>query len=167
MRARFRLSVRFLVLAVIASLSFGAIVVKRSIEYFQASAAAQTSVASVNAASFMDPVSPSCITAAFGTNLATQVAAATTLPLPTMLANVRVQVVDGNNVQHDAPLFFVSPNQVNYLVPDGAAPGTGRIMVNNGAGVVSQGTLRIADTSLGIFTVNVSVSGVVVGGCGV
>ncbi|MCI0387363.1 MAG: heme-binding protein [Acidobacteria bacterium] len=159
MRARFRLSVRFLVLAVIASLSFGAIVVKRSVEYFQASAAAQ-SVASVNAASFLGPVAPSTITAAFGSNLATQVAAAQSLPLPLTLAGVRVQVIDGNNVQHDAPLFFVSPNQINYLVPDGAAPGAGRLVVNNGAGGMSQGSLQIANTSLGIFTVNASGNGV-------
>src|SRR5262249_21464549 len=64
------------------------------------------------------------------------------------------------NVQHAAPLFFVSPQQVNYLIPDQAAPGAGRIMVNNGAGVVSQGTLQIANSSLGIFTVNSSGTGV-------
>src|SRR5262249_7407078 len=58
------------------------------------------------------------------------------------------------------PLFFVSPQQINYLIPDQAAPGTGRIMVNNGAGAGSQGTLQIANTSLGIFTVNASGSGV-------
>ncbi|HKQ72733.1 MAG TPA: heme-binding protein [Blastocatellia bacterium] len=160
MRARFRLSVRSLVLAVIASLSFGAIVVKQSIEYFQASAAAQTAVASVNAASFLSPISPSTITAAFGTNLATQTVVATTLPLPTVLGGVRVRVMDGNNVQHDAPIFFVSPQQVNYLLPDQAASGNGRIMIDNGAGVVSQGTLQIANVSLGVFTVTASGSGI-------
>ena len=108
----------------------------------------------------MGPVAPSTITAAFGTNLATQVALASTIPLPTTLANVTLQIIDGNNVQHAAPLFFVSPQQINYLIPDQAAPGNGRIIVNNGAGVVSQGTLQIANTSLGIFTVNASGSGI-------
>ncbi len=159
MRARFRLSVRFLVLAVIASLSLGAIIFKQSVDYFQARAAAQ-SVASVNAASFMGPLAPSMIAAAFGSNLATTVAAASTVPLPTNLGGAMVTVTDGNNVQHAAPLFFVSPGQVNYLIPDNAAPGSGQITVNNGAGGVSMGPLQIANTSPGIFTINSSGTGI-------
>jgi len=162
MRARFRLSVRFLVLVVIASLSFGAIVIKQSIEYLQASAAAQ-SVVSVNAASYLGPLAPATITAAFGSNLATRSEAAASLPLPATLAGVTVQVIDGANVTHPAPLFFVSPGQINYLIPEQAAPGAGRIVVNNGAGAVSQGQLQIANTSLALFTTNFSGSGLAVG----
>jgi len=151
MRARFRLSVRFLVLAVLASFSFGAIAIKQSVEYSQASAAAQT-VASVNAASFLGPLAPATIAAAFGNNLATRAEAAQSLPLPLQLAGATVRVFDGANVEHSARLFYASPQQINYLVPEQAAPGAGRIVINNGAGVVSQGPLQIANSSLAIFT---------------
>ncbi|MGE0129136.1 MAG: heme-binding protein [Blastocatellales bacterium] len=151
MRARFRPSIRLLVLAVLVSLSFGAIVIKQSVEHFQASAAAQ-SVVSVNAASFLGPLAPMAIAAAFGNNLAVRTEAAQSLPLPTQLAGVTVRVIDSANVEHFAPLFFVSPGQINYLIPGQAAPGAAQIIINNGAGVVSQGQLQIANSSPAIFT---------------
>ena len=42
-----------------------------------------------------------------------------TLPLPTSLADITV-LVDGK----PAPLFFVSPTQINYQVPENTAFGT-------------------------------------------
>jgi uncharacterized protein (TIGR03437 family) len=152
MRARFRPSIRLFVLAVIVSLSFGAIVIKQSLKYFQASAA--QSVVSVNAASFLGPLAPGAIAAAFGNNLATRLEAAQSLPLPTQLAGVTVRVIDSAGVEHFARLFFVSPGQINYLIPEQAAPGVAQIIVNNGAGVVSQGQLQIANSSPAIFTVS-------------
>jgi len=97
--------------------------------------------------------------AVFGSNLSTQTAVATDLPLPFNLKGVTAQVVDGANVSHPAPLFFVSFGQINLLIPEGAKPGAGRIVINNGAGVVSQGPLQIANTSLAIFTFNGSGNG--------
>src|SRR5262245_33025963 len=127
MRARFRPSIRLLVLAVIVSLSFGAIVIKQSVEHFQVSAA--QSVVSVNAASFLGPLAPATIAAAFGNNLATRLEAAQSLPLPTQIAGVTVRVIDSANVEHFARLFFVSPGQINYLIPEQAAPGVAQIIV--------------------------------------
>jgi uncharacterized protein (TIGR03437 family) len=46
--------------------------------------------------------------------------AAASTPLPTELAGVRVR--DALGVERLAPLFFVSPSQINYLMPAGAAP---------------------------------------------
>lgn len=152
MRARFRLSVRFFVLAVLVSLSFGAIIIKQSVEYFQASAA--PSVVSVNAASFLGPLAPGAIAAAFGVNLATRIEAAKSLPLPTQLAGVTVRVIDSAGVERSAQLFFVSPGQINYLIPDQAAPGAAQLIINNGAGAVSQGQLQLANSSPAIFTVS-------------
>jgi uncharacterized protein (TIGR03437 family) len=161
MYARFRLSVRFLVPAVIALLSCGAILIKQSVEYFRASAAAQT-VVSVNAASYMGPLAPATITAAFGVNLATRTETAQSVPLPTQLAGVTLRIIDANNVQHAAPLFFVSAGQINYLIPDQVAPGTAQLIVNNGAGGVSQGQLQITASSPAIFTTTYSGRGLAV-----
>src|SRR5262249_25209391 len=159
--ARYRLSVRFLIPAVIVSLSFGAIVIQQSVERFQASAAAEA-VVSVNAASYVGPLAPATIAAAFGSNLATRIEGAQSLPLPTQLAGVTVRVIDANNVQHSAPLFFVSPGQVNYRIPEQAAPGAAQLIVNTGAGAVSQGQLQIATSSPAVFTASFSGRGLAV-----
>src|SRR5262245_57253719 len=161
MRARFRPSVRLLVPAVIALLSCGAILIKQSVEHFQASAAAQ-SVVSVNAASYMGPLAPAAITAAFGVNLATRTEIAQSVPLPTQLAGVTLKIIDANNIQHAVPLFFVSAGQINYLIPDQVAPGAAQLIVNNGAGGVSQGQLQINSSSPAIFTTTYSGRGLAV-----
>jgi hypothetical protein len=51
------------------------------------------------------------IAALFGAGLATTTQVATTIPLPTSLANTTVKLRDGGGVERAAPLFFVSPNQ--------------------------------------------------------
>jgi hypothetical protein len=57
-----------------------------------------------------------------GSDLATSARAATT-PLPTALANTSIRVRDSAGVERLAPLFFVSPTQINFLVPAGVANG--------------------------------------------
>jgi len=67
-----------------------------------------------NGASFAVPprIAPGAIASVFGRNLALDTALGTTLPLPTALAGVTLRV---NTVS--APLFFVSPSQLNFQVP--------------------------------------------------
>src|SRR5215813_2609126 len=82
----------------------------------------------VSAASFLLGSSPSdSIAAAFGANLATTTELATSLPLPTTLAGRTVLVKDVNGVEKTAPLFFVSPLQINFLMPEGLASGNGSV----------------------------------------
>ncbi|MFM8393053.1 MAG: hypothetical protein ACKOB4_03925, partial [Acidobacteriota bacterium] len=89
----------------------------RSTKSARAAATIQNStpVTSVSAASYVGSpgaLAPNSIVAAFGTQLAPKVEVAKTIPLPTTLENTQVLV---NNIP--APLFFVSPNQINYLIP--------------------------------------------------
>ena len=112
-------------------------------------------VAVVSAASFTQPVAPESIVAAFGVNLATRVEAAASQPLPTQLAGTTVRV----NGQL-APLFFVSPNQINCLVPAGTPSGAVSVVVTSGDGTISQGTVRIATAAPSLFTANASGLGV-------
>lgn len=71
----------------------------------------------VNAASYaaptllLDAIAPGSIATIFGTNLSSQTLTATSLPLPTQLADMQVKV-DGV----PAPLLFLSPNQINFQV---------------------------------------------------
>lgn len=118
-------------------------------------------IAGVSAASFSSTaVAPESIVAAFGVGLATQTLAASTLPLPTVLAGTTVKIRDSAGVERLAPLFFVSRDQVNYLVPAGAADGPGVVTVTSGDGKLSLGPLQVAAVAPGLFTANANGQGV-------
>ncbi len=119
------------------------------------------SVASVSAASFSaSAVASETMVAAFGVGLATNMQAANSLPLPTTLAGTTVRVRDGAGVERLAPLFFVAPGQVNYLVPLGTAAGEAEVTVTSGDGAVSIGKVRIAPVAPGLFAANANGQGV-------
>lgn len=121
-------------------------------------------VTSVSAASFnSDVLAGEAIVAAFGSNLASTTQIATTVPLPTQLAGTSVKVKDSAGVERLAPLFFVAPTQVNYLVPAGTAAGDAIVTITSGDGTVSVGKVRITNVSPGLFSANASGQGVVAG----
>lgn len=152
MRLQFRLSVRRLVLAVIALLSFGAIVLKQSDQYLKASAAVQM-IESVNAASKVKgPVAPGTIVSTFGNKLATLTERSQTNPLPTELGGVTIRVIDNADDSHDAQLAYVSPGQINYLIPREAALGAARVVIMNGDEVTAEGKLQIVESAPALFT---------------
>ena len=66
----------------------------------------------VDAAQFQPTLSPGGIASLFGSELASSVVSASTVPLPTSLNGVRV-LIHGI----PAPLFFIAPTQINFQVP--------------------------------------------------
>ncbi len=68
-------------------------------------------------------------------------------------------VRDGNGVERAAPLFFVSPMQINYQVPGGTAPGEATMTVFSGNEAVAAGATQITEAAPTIFTLNQSGSG--------
>jgi len=118
-------------------------------------------LSSVSAASYSGArLAAESIVAAFGTSLATATEVATTLPLPTTLAGTRVLVKDSANVERQAPLFFVAPTQVNYLVPQGTADGPATVTLVSGDNTTSGGSLQISSVAPGLFSANASGQGV-------
>jgi uncharacterized protein (TIGR03437 family) len=114
-------------------------------------------IANVSAASFQgEALAPDSIVAAFGVQLATRTESASTQPLPVELAGTRVTVRDSAGVTHTAALFFVSPAQINYLMPAEAAAGAATVTVTNGDGVVSTGPAAISRTAPGLFAADAS-----------
>lgn len=113
-------------------------------------------VTTVSAASFAAgvPVAPESIASGFGQGLAATTEVATTLPLPTTLADVTVNVRDSAGVERAAPLFFVSAEQINYLIPSETMSGTATVTVTRGAQVVASGKLEIEAVAPGLFTAN-------------
>jgi len=118
-------------------------------------------VASVSAASFVGTdLAPEAITAAFGGNLATTVKIADGLPLPTQLAGTTVRIKDSAGTERPAPLFFVAPSQVNYLIPTGTATGSATVTITSGDGSVSNGKVAISAVAPGLFSANASGQGI-------
>ncbi len=127
----------------------------------------------VNAAHYGRPIALGSIASIFGENLAPTTAAAEGFPLPTELAGVRVRVggpkrsfSDQSEIIVDAPLFFVSPGQINFMVPSGLYPepfSPEFLEVQNESGVSARvfwtRGVDITTVALGIFTLDAS-------GCG-
>ncbi len=117
-------------------------------------------LASVSAANYKTPLTPEMIVAGFGVNLATGVATASTATLPTILLGTTVSVTDSGGTVRPVSLFFVSPGQVNYLMPAGMPDGNATVTITSGSGAVSSGTVAINRVSPGIFTSNATGAGV-------
>jgi uncharacterized protein (TIGR03437 family) len=118
-------------------------------------------LSTVSAASFTGTTLASeAIAAGFGQNLATMTQPVTSLPLPFSLAGTTVRVRDNVGTQRDAPLFFVSPLQINYQIPPGTANGPATVTLISGAGAVSGGTINIVPVAPGLFAANPTGQGV-------
>ncbi|HKQ74190.1 MAG TPA: DUF5666 domain-containing protein [Blastocatellia bacterium] len=111
-------------------------------------------VASVNAGNYQSMTAGSTITAAFGSNLASRVEFARSLPLPLTLGGASV-LVDGKPVG----LFYASPNQLNFLTPEGLLPGSAQMTVMRDGNVVAQGSLSLGVVAPSVFTADSSGSG--------
>jgi len=113
----------------------------------------------LNGASFApgQPVTPGSLISIFGDNLAATTALADSIPLSTVLGNVRVTF---NGI--DAPLLAVirgnNGDQINAQVPWNITAGGTATMVVTSNGVASQGMpVRVAPAAPGIFSVQFGV----------
>lgn len=114
-----------------------------------------------SAASYQTPVlAVGSIAAGFGQGLATTTEAAAKLPLPTLLGGTTVTVTDSVGDARPAQLFYVSPVQVNYLIPPESKTGDATVRVVSGDGTVSNGTLTLATVAPGLISANSSGAGV-------
>lgn len=118
-------------------------------------------IAATSAASFQFTLSPGEISALFGDGLSGGTAVATSQPLPTQLAGTQVRINGAF-----APLFFVSPTQINFQVPRSTTATTGVVssstalveVISNGQ-LIRAGAFQIAPATPAIFTLNQSGTG--------
>jgi uncharacterized protein (TIGR03437 family) len=103
----------------------------------------------VNAANFAGPTAPGSIVSIFGTNFASSLAVASTVPLSTSLGGVSV-TFNGT----PAPLFFVSSMQINAQLPSGLTGTTASVVVTSGSTSSTARTIQINQVSPAIFTLN-------------
>jgi uncharacterized protein (TIGR03437 family) len=102
----------------------------------------------INAASGQQAYAPGMLLTVFGTNFGSSAQAAGSIPLPDVMAGFEA-VIDGNY----APLYYVSPGQVNVQIPYEVSIGKVALIV----GTPYQGfatNIQIADSAPGIFAAN-------------
>lgn len=102
-----------------------------------------------NAASGQESFAPGMIVSVYGTALGDFVQSAGALPLPQYLAGFEATV---NGVT--APLYYVSPNQVNLQIPYETQTGNATLVVGNPYVNSNNYTLRMAAAAPGIFMTN-------------
>jgi uncharacterized protein (TIGR03437 family) len=121
-------------------------------------------VSSVNASNYSEAaLAPESITSAFGAGLAESTQVAPNGTLPTSLGGTVVRVQDGQGTLRDAQLFFVSPTQVNYLMPSEIAPGPASVWVINAKNEQTRGSAVIERVAPGFFTADASGRGLPAG----
>jgi len=74
-----------------------------------------------------------------------------------------VTIQDALGKVHQAPLFFVSPNQINYLMPEQVAHGPALVMVQSGNKHISIQFVQISPIAPALFTANASGKGLATG----
>src|ERR1022692_2136649 len=106
---------------------------------------AQSSFTIVSAASYQATVAPDSLASMFGANLSPTTASATldaNGQLPTQLGGVGLQV-DGQA----APLIYVSPLQINFVVPGSVTPGMVDVVIQStNTGTTRTGAMQVQHT---------------------
>jgi len=129
--------------------------------YLAASLAAGNAFVNVSAASLMPNLAPDSLAAAVGNNLA-QTTEVGSVPYPISLGGISLAVVDSNGTTRMAQLLYVSPSQINYLVPSGTTAGMATVnIVDSGGNVQGSSTSQIQAVAPGLFTANEDGKGVV------
>ena len=117
------------------------------------------SVAVQSAAAPSPAVAPDSLASLYGAGLATGTAQAMSQPLPTILGGVTLSVTDSSGAQRAAPLIYVSPSQINFLVPAGTAAGSAQFAASNGS-ATQTGTANVVPVAPTLFSMNGAGSGV-------
>ena len=112
--------------------------------------AQSTSLTVVNSASYGGTIAPDSLATVFGSGLAQATATAAldaNGQLPTQLAATSVEI---NGVA--APLLYVSPGQINLVVPGGLTPGTATVVITSATSASTKsGTALVVASAPGVF----------------
>lgn len=115
--------------------------------------AAPVTLLSVNAASNAagGALAPESIASAYGSGLAMVTESASSADWPTSLGGSTVRVRDLHGVERPAQIAFVSPGQVNYVVPGSTAEGAAVVTITTPGGRSSGGSAQIVSAAPGLF----------------
>jgi uncharacterized protein (TIGR03437 family) len=120
----------------------------------------QESIVVQSAAAPMGAVAPDSLGSIYGANLASTVQKADSLPLGISLGGVTVTVQDSQGTSASAPLLYVSPGQINFLMPSGLATGVATFTIMDGSRAPLKAMGAVGQVAPAIFTVDGTGSGV-------
>jgi uncharacterized protein (TIGR03437 family) len=104
-------------------------------------------------------VAPNSLATLYGSNLAAGSMQASALPLPTILDGATLTVTDATGAQLPAALSYVSPTQINFIIPSGAAIGDASFTASNGSASQSA-TILVQNVAPSLFSMNGAGTGV-------
>lgn len=113
-------------------------------------------VTAISAASYGSQLAPDSIASGFGIEMAKGTQSASSQPLPNNLNGTSVTMIDAAGAARSSPLFFVSPNQVNFLIPSGSVSGVATVRVFVDSQQVADGPVSIANVAPSLFTADAS-----------
>lgn len=102
------------------------------------------------------PQAPGALVSAFPlyfSVLATSTASASSPTWPTTLGGSSVSVTDSAGTSATAQIFYASPNQLNFRMPAGLAPGAGTVKITAGDNVITS-KINIQPTYPSLFMLN-------------
>src|SRR5262249_16436916 len=118
--------------------------------FLNTSAAPPISV--VSAANFTATLAPEMLASIFAVHFRKRSEEANSQPPPFPLGGTTVKVQDSAGVTRDAPLYYVSPSQINLEVPAGTASGQGSVTITTDSGASTTGPILIRPVAPGLFT---------------
>jgi uncharacterized protein (TIGR03437 family) len=99
-------------------------------------------------------IAPGELAAAYGQNLAPGTPDEIFGPLPTLYFGNSVSIVDSANQTWAAPMLFVSPDEVTFLVPTGVASGSATVNIVSSVGTQTANNIQVAKVAPSIYTLN-------------
>jgi len=109
----------------------------------------------VNGADFTPVFSPGILFSVFGSDLAPSLSQAQAFPLPTSLVGSSVDIIDGSRTLK-APLFFVSPGQINAVMPYEVTSPSVRVRVTTSQGQSNVETVALVPRSPRLLTTSMT-----------
>ncbi len=126
----------------------------QAVTFHETQPATLAAVATVSAASSWEgPLAAGSIATILGAGLASATAIAQPGALPLTLGGTTVTVKDSAGAVRTAPLFFVSPTQVNFEIPPGTRSGPATVIVAPSSVTT---TIQVASVAPGLFELNPS-----------
>jgi uncharacterized protein (TIGR03437 family) len=109
----------------------------------------------LNSASFVSSsVAPGQIVSLYGNRLADESLVPSVYPPPDTQLGRTAKVLDSEGVERVARMYFVSPDQINLLIPPDTALGRGRLLVDTPTDRIVTTDIAVSNVAPGLYTAN-------------
>jgi uncharacterized protein (TIGR03437 family) len=119
----------------------------------------QESTVVASAAAAVAVVAPGSLASIYGSSLASTTQWAFSLPLPSSLGGISITVQDAGGNSARASLLYVSPGQINFLMPQGMPTGVATFLISNGTNTSVTAIGAVGQVAPTLFTMTGTVSG--------